>query len=121
MNIELLKPTKVDGKQRKAGWQGDVNKSDARFLISIGKAKSLETTALSLQVSMTPELQKILDEKEQEFKKEAEAIIEANEQLIVERDELKNRLEMAILDISSMPLKDLKEKYKIEEQEDDND
>ena len=116
MNIELIKSTKVDGKQRQAGWQGDVNKIDARFLISIGKAKSLETTALSLTVSMSPELQNILDEKEREFEEEAEAIIEANAQLIVDRDNLKSRFEMAILDINSMSIKDLKEKYKIDEE-----
>jgi len=102
MRIKILKPTVVNGKNRKIDEEITIHNRIANELIRMKKAKSLETknVALEMEISLTPELQKIFDETEEEIAE----IAKVNANLIVERDELKK-------DIQNLTLKELRIKY----------
>ena len=88
MKIKLLKPTMVDGKQRQAGWSGDIGISDAKTLIGMGKAISMEekTTSVNLKVD-------------------------------VSKNECNEYISTLLEDIQTLTLKELKAKYPAQESE----
>ena len=69
MKIKLIKPTMVGAKQRKKGWTADVNIREAKTLISMRKAVSMEVE--------TAEINLVVDVKNSdEFKKMENDLVE---------------------------------------------
>lgn len=103
VKIKLTKSSIVNGASRPAGWEGEVSSRVAKTLILMGKAKSLETETMELKMSveLTPELQKKIDEIEREY-----------EQKLLAHEQAKAE---CLLDIATLSLKELREKYKVEE------
>lgn len=112
MKIKLTKSTIVDGKQKKAGWSGEVSFSEASSLISMGKAVSeeLETTAVNLKLDI---------ENTEAFKELTDAhasLTIAKKEAEDELDEANNYILQLNNDIHTLTLKELRAKYPLEEQ-----
>ena len=135
MKIEILKPTIVNGESVAVGDELEVSDKEGKVLCASKKAKNLDEM---VELELTVDVKNT--EAFEELKYKLEEVLEANATLIVERDDLKNQLETAkvnlaehkgevvrlnmyvdnrdgtlnniVEDIKVMPLKDLRDKYK---------
>lgn len=111
--IKLLKGTMVDGTYREEGWEGKVSDKTYKTLLSskkISPAEKEEEVSVNLSIDI---------ENTEAFKE----LSDAYASLIVAKDDAENKLEDAnnyVLqlnsDIHSMNLKELRAKYPLEEQ-----
>ncbi len=102
----------------KAEYEAKKVEAEARKVkaYAILEQEKLKESVVQLAKELDDTLELIEDEEfVEKFSKTK--LAEANASLIVERDDLQNRLESIVEDIASLPLKELRAKYKREEKE----
>jgi len=105
MKIKILKPTIAVGKNRKVNEELEVSDKEGKALVAMRKAENLDKTVnMELTVELTPEFEAKLKEVSQQA-----------EEVSNENSELKEELSAIKQDIMTLTLKELREKYKVEE------
>lgn len=105
IKIQLTKPSIVEGVSRDAGWIGVLHYRIANMLISIGKAKSLET-----QIDEEMLSKEIILEKDEDIAKLNDALLHSGKRIqqLEEIDEINAKAIKKISDTYNNMLGDLK-------------